>query len=178
MNQGCGVPRDMNQVRSAPRHMNQGSAARCYINQGRGTPRNKNQGRCASQRHESRRGAPSHMNQGRGALRHMNQSRSAPRPTKFSFLILFSVLRAGNLHRKRNTKKHKISPSFSNRKWGLESDTLFGSQTGPTANTTYSYIFKSMHKTHTIPLVRRRTRGSGDRVSFGLQSRRCRISTS
>ena len=178
MNQGRGAPRDMNQVRSAPRHMNQGCAAPCYINQGRGTPRNKNQCRCASQRHESRRGAPSHMNQGRGALRHMNQSRSAPRPTKFSFLILFSVLRAGNLHRKRNTKKHKISPSFSNRKWGLESDTLFGSQTGPTANTTYSYIFNSMHKMHTNPLVRRRTRGSGDRVSFGLQSRRCRISTS
>ena len=148
------------------------------VNQGRGTSRNKNQGRCASQRHEARRGAPSHMNQGRGALRHMNQSRSAPRPTKFSFVFLFSVLRVGNEHRKRNTKKPKILLSFSNRKWGLDSDTLFGSQTGPTANTTYSYIFNSMHKTDTIPLVRRRTRGSGDRASFGLQSRRCRISTS
>ena len=148
------------------------------VNQGRGTSRNKNQGRCASQRHEARRGAPSHMNQGRGALRHMNQSRSAPRPTKFSFVFLFSVLRVGNEHRKRNTKKPKILLSFSNRKWGLDSDTLFGSRSGPTPNTTYSYIPNSMHKMHTSPLVRRRTRGSGDRVSFGLQLRRCRILTS
>ena len=75
-------------------------------------------------------------------------------------------------------KKTKKMPMFSNRKWGLESYTIFGLQSGPTTNTTYSFIFHSIHKMNTIPLVRRRMRGSGDRVLFGLHSWRCRMPTS